>query len=43
MSEEEIIMVLKNHAEYTNSKVIKADTRQKYNVSEAIERYFRTL
>ena len=43
MSEEDIILVLKNHARYTNSKVIKADTRQEYNVSEAIERNIRFI
>lgn len=37
MSEEEVIKVLKNHAQYTNAKVIDANTRKEYKVSEAID------
>ena len=37
MSEEEIIGVLKNHAQYTNTKVINANTKKEYKVSEALQ------
>lgn len=43
LSEEEIIMVLKNHAEYTKSKVHFASTGKEYEVKEAIKRYFRFI
>ena len=37
MSETDVIKVLKNHAQYTNAKVIDANTGKEYKVSEAIE------
>lgn len=37
LSEAEIIKVLKNHAQYTNAKVIDANTKKEYKVAEAID------